>query len=274
MRDEFSIFLRSITRKFQSQKVLESLPAVEGMERTSVRGVCPYQGYQRGTNLRYGRLIDQAMRDPDYRQAVQASRLKDVCSIVDEARCINIFLLIKFFLGSLSSRNIIEFGAYKGGNSIFMAMLLRRFYPDARILALDTFQGAPSSDPNIDKLPQDFRSANIVRTRATARSLGLDNLEFIPGLVEDTALAACRKLGSVGLAHVDLVAHEPTRFAQDLVWRFMAPGGYIVQDDALEPTCAGATLAVEELIHAHGPCIEQVWPHLVLRTPASPNQPA
>jgi len=269
MRDEFSAFLHSVAIKFHSQQPLEFLPQVNGMDRTSVRGVCFYDGYQRGAFLKYGHLIDQVKRDPDYLEAIRASRLEAVCSIVDEARCINLFLLIRFFLGSLASRHIIEFGAYKGGNAIFMAILLRKFHPHARVIALDTFQGAPSSDPAIDKLPQNFRSANLERTRDTARSLNLENLEFVPGLVEDTALDACRSLGAIGLAHVDLVAHEPTRFAQQTVWDFLTPGGYLVQDDALEPTCPGAMLAVEELIHAHGPCIEQVWPHLVLRSAAA-----
>lgn len=270
MRDELSNFFRSVARALHTPRSLTSLPEVPGMERVYSGGICPYDGYQRGAFLKYGRLFELAARDPDYRKAIAASRIEDVCSIVDEARCINLFLLIKFFLGSLSSQNVIEFGSYKGGNAIFMAMLLRRFYPEARVIGLDTFQGAPSPNPALEKLPQDFRSADLERTRRVAKSLGLDNLEFIPGLVEDTAQDACRSLGSVGLAHIDLVIHDASLCAQDVVWDFMAPGGYVVQDDALEPTCFGATMAVEELIVRRGPCIEQVWPHLVFRPPAQP----
>lgn len=237
------------------------------MDRTCTGGLCLYEGYQRGALLKYGKLCDEVKRDPDYRRAIAASRLKDVCSIVDEVRCMNIFLLIKFFLGSLASQNIIEFGSYLGGNAIFMALLLRKFHPHARVLGLDTFAGAPTLTGPENKLPQDFRAANLERTRNVANSLGLENLQFIPGLVEDTAQDACRSLGSIGLAHVDLVAHAPTHFVQHLVWDFLAPGGYIVQDDALEPTCPGAVLAAEELIRERGSCIEQIWPHIVFRAP-------
>ena len=236
------------------------------MQRKTIHGVCPYDGYQRGAFLKYGRLGDDVKRDPAYREAIAASRLEDVRSIVDEARCMNLFVLIKFFLRDLSSRNVIEFGAYKGGNSVFMASLLRRFYPEARVVALDTFKGAPESNPALEKLPQDFRSADLERTRRVAESLGLQNLEFVQGFVEETALGVCRRLGSIGLAHIDLVLHESSLFAQRVVWDFMAAGGYIVQDDALEPTCPGAGLAMQQWIHERGPCIEQIWPHIVFRS--------
>jgi hypothetical protein len=45
----------------------------------------------------------------------------------------------------------------------------------------------------------------------------------------------------------------------------MAPGGYLVYDDATEPTCPGATRAVEQMIEHRGLSIEQVWPQIVMR---------
>ena len=40
---------------------------------------------------------------------------------------------------------------------------------------------------------------------------------------------------------------------------------YIVYDDATEPTCPGATRAVEEMISKHAISLEQIYPHMVLR---------
>ncbi|HEY2860377.1 MAG TPA: TylF/MycF/NovP-related O-methyltransferase [Terracidiphilus sp.] len=267
MRDELSSFFRSARRRLQSPLALTSLPDVPEMKRILRGSVFPYDGYQRGTLLKYGGLMERVIRDPDYREAIAASRLPDVRSMVDEARCASLFLLIRFFLRNLECQNIIEFGAFKGGNAIFMAMLLRKYYPSARILALDTFAGLPDIKEGIDNPPQEFNSANLKRIRATAEQLRLNNLEFVQGLVEDTAKSSCERLGKVGLAHIDVVLYEPTAFVQELVWNYMTPGGYIVQDDALEPTCPGALLAVEELICNHGSCTEQIWPHIVFRTP-------
>jgi hypothetical protein len=61
------------------------------------------------------------------------------------------------------------------------------------------------------------------------------------------------------------VLHSAVVYAQDSVWNVMTPGGYIVYDDATEPTCPGATRAVEEMITKRNISLEQVYPHMVLR---------
>jgi Macrocin-O-methyltransferase (TylF) len=244
---------------------LESLPEVQGMERIFENGRCLYDGYQRATPVKYGSLGEQVRRDPVYRKALKAARLPAVESMVVETRFMNLFILIKFFLRELASQNIIEFGAFKGGSAIFMATLLKEYYPKARIFSLDTFAGLPSLKVGVDKPPEDFLDIDLERTREIARSLGLDNLEFIQGLIENTAVDACERLGSIGLAHIDVVLYGPSIFAQNIAWDYMTPKGYIVQDDALEPTCPGATLAVEEMIRKRGLSMEQVWPQIVFR---------
>ena len=73
------------------------------------------------------------------------------------------------------------------------------------------------------------------------------------------------KAGSFGLAHIDVVLYEAVAYAQNTVWDVLAPGGYLVYDDATEPTCPGATRAVEEMISKRNISLEQVYPHMVLR---------
>jgi hypothetical protein len=265
MRAKVSNLLRAVRRRVSSPKVLESLPEVPDMERVLERGRCLYEGYQRSTPLKYGSLGEEVRRDPVYRKALAASRLPAVESMVVQTRFINLFILIKFFLCKLRSQNIVEFGAFKGGSAVFMATLLKEFYPQARMFSLDTFAGLPELTAGVDKPPKDFLEVNLAQTRAVARSLGLNNLEFIQGLIEDTAPGACRRLGSIGLAHIDVVLYGPSVIAQNIAWDYMTPGGYIVQDDALEPTCPGATLAVEEMIRNRGLSMEQVWPQIVFR---------
>jgi len=273
MRDELNALVHSVRRRFfLSPKVMDFMPAVPEMQRTLERGRYLYDGYQRSSSLKYGSLGDLVTRDPIYRKARAASRLPGVRSVVDEERFHNLFLIIKFFMRDLKSQNVIEFGAYKGGSAIFLATLLAEYYPSARMLSLDTFAGIPESKEGVDTPPQDFAASNLDWVRKTVRSIGLKNLEFVQGKVQDTALDACRRLGVLGLAHIDVVLYEPSIFAQNIALEFLAPGGYLIQDDALEPNCVGATLAAEELIRERGLSIEQIWPQMVFRAgPSSPS---
>jgi hypothetical protein len=265
VKDRFPELVLSVRRHFARPKVMDFLPPLSGMERVFERGRCLYDGYQRSAPVRFGELGEEVRRDPVYRKARRNSQLPAVESMVIEARFLNLFLLVKFFLRDLESQNIIEFGAFRGGSAVFMATLLKEYYPQARMLSLDTFAGLPELVRGVDKPPEDFLNVNLAETRAAAWSLGLDNLEFVQGLIEQTGADACNRLDSVGLAHIDVVLYGPSVFAQNIVWQHMVPGAYLVQDDALEPTCPGATLAVEEMIRDRGLSMEQVWPQIIFR---------
>ena len=137
--------LRDLRRRVRpSTQPLEALPPVPGMERAIEEGRCLYDGYQRGADLMFGTLADKVWRDPVFRRARAAANNATVSSLLEEACILNLFMMIKFFLRELDSQNIIEFGVYKGGSAIFMAMLLREYYPSARLYALDTFTGIPT----------------------------------------------------------------------------------------------------------------------------------
>jgi predicted O-methyltransferase YrrM len=268
MNDNLIGVFRSIRRKFLSfEKPLTALQPIDGMDRLFDNGRCLYDGYQRGAALRYGSLSDEIWRDPVFRKARSAARLPEVNSMVDEERLQNLFLIIKFFLRDLASQNIVEFGSFKGGSAVFMGTLLKEFYPGACVYSIDTFEGVPDILPGVDMPPQDFAAANLERTRRFVISAGLTNVEFVKGRVEDIGPEVCSSAGMIGLAHIDVVLYSPSVSAANAAWDYMAPGGYIIQDDATEPTCPGATQAVEELIRNKNASIEQVWPHIVFRAP-------
>lgn len=247
-----------------TQPLLE-LPVLD-MARVIERGRCAYDGYQRGSALAHGDLADQVWNDPLFRKALAAARLPQVRTMCTEARLMNLFLIIKFFLKDLTSQNIVEYGTFRGGSALFMAVLLKELYPKARVFALDTFEGMPEVNANVDlPPPDDFADTNLNTIRFTAEQLGLDNVEFVKGLIQDTAPGVYAKLGSVGLAHIDVVLHSAVKYAQDSVWEVMPKGGYLIYDDATEPTCPGATRAVEEMIAGRDLSMEQVWPQIVMR---------
>jgi hypothetical protein len=68
------------------------------------------------------------------------------------------------------------------------------------------------------------------------------------------------------LAHIDCDVYDAVAYAWETVQPCMAPGGYVVFDDAHTSGCLGATEAVEELvIRRDGLHCEQIWPHFVFR---------
>jgi len=244
---------------------LAALPALD-MARVIDRGCCPYDGYQRGTGLAHGTLAEGVWNDPLFRKALALARLGPVRTMCTEERLMNLFLLIKFFLRDLPSQTVVEYGTFRGGSALFMAALLKELYPRAKVFALDTFEGMPDGREGLDlPPPDDFADTSLDVIRFTAEQHGLDNVEFVKGLIQDTVPGVHEKAGAFALAHIDVVLHSAVQFAQDTAWDAMTPGGYIVYDDATEPTCPGATRAVEEMISRHAISLEQVYPHMVLR---------
>lgn len=222
-----------------------------------------YEGYQRGWGLQFGELKGQVNSDPLYRQA---RKLVTGRAIIMEEHLMNVFLIIKFFLPRLDSHHIIEFGSYRGGSAIFMAHCLRELNPDARVYALDSYEGMPATDDKLDLHRKgDFSNVDIDEIRAYAASLELHNIEFVKGLFQDTLPGILEKGLTFGLAHIDCDIYSGVSYSQNAVYPHLCPGGYLVYDDACVSSCIGATQAVEEFIMAKQQHSEQIWPHYVFR---------
>jgi predicted O-methyltransferase YrrM len=220
-----------------------------------------HEGYQRGWGLQFHDLKAQILADPLYQRAAAAG----AGTLMTEEKRMNLFLLITRYFDRLDSRNIIEFGAYKGGNALFMACLLKACFAGAKVFALDTYEGMPPTDAAYDMHGAgDFNDASMADIASRRDRLGLDNLILVKGLFEDTfpSLQAER----FGLAHIDCDIYHPAVYCQNAVWPQMADGGYIVFDDADVSSCIGATEAAERLIMTRRIHSEQVWPHWVFRT--------
>src|SRR5690606_35007557 len=97
--------------------------------------------------IQFGGLDKLIREDPLYAYCVRETRIS---TWVSEPKRQNLFLLITQFLPRLRDRNIVEFGSYKGGNAVFMALVLREVCPEATVYALDTYAGMPETDKTID----------------------------------------------------------------------------------------------------------------------------
>ena len=234
----------------------------ENMCSTDSDGRSLRDGSDRIWSLEFGSAYKDIWRDPLFRTANARSIGRSVVTI---RRKMNLYLLIRFYLPSLSGRNIIELGTWKGGNLLFMATVLKEIDPTAKVYGLDTFCGMPETDKDVDlHRLGDFDDVSMDSIREAVAAAGLDNIVLVKGDVRQTLPETCKR-ASFGLAHIDLDIYDPIRFEQFELMKQMVPGGYVVYDDALVSSCAGATIAVEELIRS-GKSAEQIYPHFVFRT--------
>jgi predicted O-methyltransferase YrrM len=224
------------------------------------------EGYVRGWGLEFGGLADLIRLDPLYLEAVELAAGR---TLVSEARRMNLFLLLRFYLPLLGPGDIVEFGAYRAGNAAFMAHVAQATMPGTRVFALDTFTGMPATDRAIDAHSAgDFADANVDDIRGFLEASGIDNVTLVQGRFEDTASSLIEAHGPFTLAHIDCDIHSAVAFAYDAIRPAMVRGGYLVFDDATTSSCIGATEAVEELaIRRDGLSSEQIYPHFVFRAP-------
>lgn len=241
-----------------------SLPDMKGMQKGMRRGRNVYEGYQRGWGLQFGSLREQVLRDPLYTAAYTAAMDR---TIMSEENRMNIYLLLRFFLDKIPFGHIVEYGSYRGGSAIFMAYVAKQLYPGMKVFALDSFEGMPPTDKNIDAHNAgDFSDVDLNKLQARVDELKLDNLVLVKGFFENTNDAVMAKAGKINLAHIDCDIAPAVKYSYEGVRPYMVDGGYIVFDDATVSSCIGATEVVEDLlIRRDGLNSEQIWPHFVFR---------
>jgi hypothetical protein len=241
------------------------LPELHGINQGLRNGRNVYEGYQRGWGIQFGGLKEKILNDPLYNEAFAVARDR---TIMTEENRMNIFLLLRFFMQNIPFGHIVEYGAYRGGSAIFMAYVAARLFPGMKVFALDSFEGMPATDKDVDAHNQgDFGDADFGSLQQRVAALKLDNLVLVKGLFEDTNDGVMASAGKVSLAHIDCDIAPAVKYSYENVRRFMVEGGYMVFDDATVSSCIGATEVVEDvLIRRDKLNSEQIWPHFVFRT--------
>ncbi|MBI4001649.1 MAG: class I SAM-dependent methyltransferase [Nitrospira defluvii] len=240
------------------------LPVLDNISHDLRNGRSIYDGYVRGWGIQFGDLREQVRKDPLYKKALALSSGR---TVVSEDNRINLFLILRFFLDQAGAGDIIEFGSYRGGNAIFLAHIVAQLYPGTRVYSLDTFAGMPATNSDIDAHQQgDFGEVDLTELRQFADANGLDNLEFVQGLFQDTAPGVLGRTKNIVLAHIDCDIFSSVAYSYEIVKAHMALGGYLVFDDATVSSCLGATEVVESmLIRRDGLNSEQISPQFVFR---------
>jgi predicted O-methyltransferase YrrM len=239
-------------------------PFPTGIHRGILQGRSIYDGYTRGAGLEFGDLSQKILSDPLYGEAM---RLAAGRTIQDQARRMNLFLILKFYVSELPPGDVIEFGTYKGGSAIFMAKVCAELGLGAQVWALDTFTGMPATDKTVDAHNAgDFADTDINELREHTEKCGLSNLHWINGRFEDTTEDVLKRSKKMVLAHIDCDIRSAVRYSYNTVKNHMVDGGYIVFDDATSSSCIGATEVIEQdVIRRDGLNSEQIYPHFVFR---------
>ena len=244
------------------------LPTLQKRENKIVNGRSPYEGYQRGWGLQFAkkthRLVEKILSDKAYQLALSAAQ---GLTVVSQPNRMNMFLIMKHFVSKLDEGDFIEFGSYKGGNAIFLAVLAKLFGHKGTVYACDSFEGMPEVNTELDLHSKgNFSDANFEFLERYVQDLGLDNLVLVKGFFEDTLLQPEMKELKFRLAHIDCDIEPACETSYSYQKNKMVSMGYIVFDDATVSSCIGATSFVEEtLIRSEGKYSEQIWPHYVFR---------
>lgn len=232
------------------------------------RGRAIQLGHLRGWGLEYGPLADQIALQQDYRDALELAMARG--SLLPHAKLMNLYMLIRFGLPQLESGDIVEFGSYKGGSAIFMASLLRSHGSDAKVFALDTYGGMPTTDAIRDLHNKgDFHDTDITDFEAAIDENGLEKwLTPVQGVFSETFPRLLSGGRRFALAHVDCDIYEGVKYAIAAARPVMVKDAYFVFDDPLHGSCLGAMQAIEEtLLHEDRLFAEQMYPHPVYRYP-------
>ena len=237
---------------------------IAAMSGNLVDGKTIRDGYLRGCGIQFGNIPSLCGADPLFARA--HALVQDRC-VVNAPKLVNLFMLIKFFLPRLPAGHIVEFGSFRGGSAIFMAVVANELCPGTKVFGFDSFAGMPPTDGQRDiHNAGDFSTVSVSEVRQFAADAGVHNLELVEGMFEDTVPTVLPSIGPLRLSHIDCDLYDAIALSYDGSKAQMVPGGYIVFDDPLESTCLGGLEAIESLvIRRDGLHAEQAFPHLVYR---------
>lgn len=260
--DNYCKFVKNTINDLRKEKKLQYLPEFENFDKTSLNCRSLYHGYQRGWGIQFGNLKNEISADPIFKFCFDVSKNLSMLSLENR---MNLFLLFKYFIRP--NTNVVEFGAFKGGNLIFMSSLQEIFDLNITIYGFDTFDGMIKTNKSKDLHNYgDFEYKDFDDLENNIKNLNL-NIKLIKGRFKDSLkLSNIVALKNISLAHIDCDIYESCDQAYEYIKSRINPDGYIIFDDPLVSSCLGAMELVErKLYHEDKKLCEQAYPHLVFR---------
>ena len=138
---------------------------------------------------------------------------------------------------------IIEFGCYDGHTAVQMVHTLRELGDESRVILLDSFEGMPESNHDLDR----YWNAGALKADyedVKARFKDFSHVEVVKGYFDQT-LPRYGDL-KIKFAHVDCDMYKSVRDVHVYLLPRMVDGGVIVYDDYGFESCEGLMKAVDE----------------------------
>jgi len=149
------------------------------------------------------------------------------------------------------SGDMIEFGAYQGALSFFLGLCLRDFGLKKKVWMLDSFEGLPETDPDLDgPFARGTMKASLDAVTRARSTLELEDYVEIRAGWFDDSIKRLPKDARFCLAHLDADVYASTRTALAYLLPRLVQGGAIVLDDCLFYGAQGVLRAVDEIMGA------------------------
>jgi O-methyltransferase len=189
-----------------------------------------------------------------------ASLVEDVrpYTMVSEDSLLSLAAQVTACLAENVPGDFVECGTWRGGASFLMAKLLdnAKAY-DRQVWMFDSFEGLPPpTDVDGDKAEQYSRgetdryfdncSASIEDVQGTIAKLNIKRAIPVKGWFNETLPRYGPTIGQIALLRLDGDWYESIKICLDELYRFVAPGGYIVFDDYTY--WDGCAMAVHEFL--------------------------
>ena len=165
--------------------------------------------------------------------------------------------------------DILEFGVFKGASLIRFSTFRRLIENDdsRRIIGFDSFGEFPVAE-TYNQLDRDFiknfgESCGDGLSRNEVINIfsekGFQNVELIEGNILESlpSFLVANPATRIALFHLDMDVHEPTKFALELLYDRVVPGGLILFDDFGMGLAEGETSAVEQFVREKGLRLEK-----------------
>lgn len=130
----------------------------------------------------------------------------------------------------------VEVGVYKGGT----AHLICHAFHDKLVELYDTFEGLPDTGVIDLHRKGDFNDTSIEHVNKVLKDF--NNYSLIKGVFPESA----NNQWLIAFAHIDVDLYQSMLNCLENIYKRTIPGGIIVMDDYLAPSCPGATKAIEE----------------------------
>lgn len=133
--------------------------------------------------------------------------------------------------------DLVEFGCCYGG--VGQIMVERARGTNKKVYLLDTFEGLPEPDRSKDN----YWSKGVFAVPVEQVKANVPEAVILKGMFQDTYKGLPEK---IAFAHIDCDLYQSVKFATEVAYERLTPGGVLLYDDYAWADCRGAKLAVDE----------------------------